>query len=552
MSLPADLFLSGGTVWTGVPDEPFAEAVAVRSGRIVAVGAAAAVREHVGAARHSVDLKGKAVLPGFQDAHCHPVSGGLQARQCDMGGTRSLADCEDAVARFLAGHPDAEWVTGGGWSMETFPGGTPPVAALDAVCQGRPAFLVNRDGHGAWVSSRALELAGIDSSTPDPVDGRIEREVDGRPQGTLHEGAMDLVARLVPEPDAEELAAALEEAQAHLLSLGVTGWQDAMVDREVQSAYESLAGSGKLRARARLALWWERCPGLEQVADLVERRANLATLGLDAGTVKMMLDGVVENHTAALLEPYLDGTSHGGCHPEHGSGHLFFEPELVEAALGLLAPEGFQVHFHAIGDRAVRLALDAVEHAGDGRPDLRHHVAHIQLVHPDDVGRFSRLGVAANAQPFWACAEPQMTELTIPFLGEERSSWQYPFASIARSGAVLAGGSDWPVSTANPLEEIAVAVDRVLPERARDGAPAAEPFLPGERLDLARSLGAFTAGSAYVNHMERETGTIEPGKMADLVVLAQDPFSIPIDHLPDARVCLTVVGGEIAFDAGAV
>ncbi|MGH9104105.1 MAG: amidohydrolase, partial [Acidimicrobiales bacterium] len=444
MSVPADLVLTGGTVWTGAPRAPFAEAVAVRSGRIVAVGTTAEVREQVGTARHFVDLRGKALLPGFQDAHCHPVSGGLQARQCDMGGARTLADCQAAVTRYLTAHPGAEWVSGGGWSMETFPGGTPPVAPLDAVCQGRPAFLVNRDGHSAWVSSLALELAGIDSATPDPPDGRIEREPDGRPQGTLHEGAMDLIERLVPAPDAEEIAAALEEAQTHLLSLGVTGWQDAMVDHEVQSAYESLARGGKLRARARLALWWERGPGLDQIGDLVARREALAGLGLDAGTVKMMLDGVIENYTAALLEPYLDGAPHGGCRHDLGDGKLFFEPELVEAAVPLLAREGFQLHFHAIGDRAVRLALDAVEHAGPERADLRHHVAHIQLVHPDDVGRFSRLGVAANAQPFWACAEPQMTELTIPFLGEERSSWQYPFASLARTGAVLAGGSDWP------------------------------------------------------------------------------------------------------------
>jgi predicted amidohydrolase YtcJ len=520
---------------------------------VVAAGSAAEVRARVGAAREAVELGHRAVLPGFQDAHCHPLHGGLQARRCDMGEARTAQACQAAVVRFLEANPEAEWVTGGGWSMETFPGGTPPAGTLDEVCGGRPAFLVNRDGHSAWVSSRALELAGIDAATADPRDGRIEREPTGRPQGTLHEGAMDIVRRLVPDPTPEELTSALEQAQAHLIGLGVTAWQDAAVDHETQAAYECLAADGRLRARTRLALWWDRGRGLDQVDELVERRDRLRGLGLCAGTVKVMLDGVMETYTAALLEPYTDpgAGAHegpGGCRHDLGTGKLFLEPELVDAALAMLAAHGFQVHFHAIGDRAVRVALDAVEHAGDGR-SLRHHVAHIQLVHPDDVARFHRLGVVANAQPFWACVEPQMTELTIPFLGPTRSAWQYPFASLADTGAVLAAGSDWPVSTANPLEEIAVAVSRVLPESARDGAAPDEPFLPAERLGLSSAFSAFTAGSAFVNHLEEETGTIEEGKLADLVVLEHDPFTTGVDRLPEASVALTVIGGEVVFDA---
>ena len=549
----ADLVLSGGVVWTGAPARPFAGALAVRAGRIVAVGSAAEVRGVVGPARQFVDLQGKAVLPGFQDAHCHPLGGGMQARSCDMGETRTLAECQAAVRRYLAGHPGAGWVTGKGWSMESFPGGTPPASALDEVCESRPAFVVNRDGHSAWVSTRALELAGIDAATPDPPHGRIERDERGRPQGTLHEGAMGLVGRLAPPPSPAERAAALEDAQAHLLSLGVTGWQDASVEEDEEEAYAALAGGGRLRGRARLALWWERERGIEQVEELVARRERLACLGLSAGSVKIMLDGVMETYTAALLEPYHTpaGNGHDGCRADLGSGRMFLEPELVDTAVSRLVDEGFQVHFHAIGDRAVRVALDAVERATPaGSDDLRHHVAHIQLVHPDDVGRFHRLGVVANAQPFWACVEPQMTELTIPFLGPVRSGWQYPFASLADSGAMLACGSDWPVSTANPLEEIAVAVARTLPASARLGTAPEEPFLPAERIGLRCALAAFTAGSAYVNHLEHETGTIEQGKLADLVVLDQDPFATGIDRLPEAKVVLTAVGGEVVYDAG--
>lgn len=565
MAERADLVLFGGTVWTGVVGAGPAEALAVRDGRIVAVGRQQDVRDAVGPAAESVNLRGRALVPGFQDAHCHPVSGGLQARSCDLGEARSVQACRTAVARFLERNPDAPWVTGQGWSMETFPGGTPDASLLDGVSGGRPAFLVNRDGHGAWVNTRALQLAGIDTSTPDPPHGRIERDEHGRPQGTLHEGAMDLVSRLVPPASPEELADALADAQAHLLRLGVTGWQDAAVDAEVESAYDLLVRRGRLRARTRLALWWDRERGLEQIADLLARRERLGALGLCAESVKIMLDGVVENHTAAMLEPYCapSGAAPGGCRHDLGSGRLFVEPDLASQAVAILSSEGFQVHFHAIGDRAVRLALDAVEGAAvegeDTVPggasvgaDLRHHVAHIQVVHPDDVARFHRLGVVANAQPFWACVEPQMTELTLPFLGPARSSWQYPFASLAASGARLAGGSDWPVSTADPLEEIAVAVARVLPESARDGAPAEPPFLPEERLALAGAFRAFTAGSAYVNHMDDTTGTLEPGKLADLVVLEHDPFAMPVDRLPDARVCCTIVGGEVAFESGEV
>lgn len=554
----ADLVLTGGVVWTGRAEQPFAEALAVRGGRIVAVGSVAAVRDRVHSAREVVELAGKAVLPGFQDAHCHPSGGGLQMRSCDMGAALTLAECQEAVRSFLDRRPDASWVTGKGWSMASFPGGTPDASGLDAVCGGRPAFVVNQDGHSAWVSSRALELAGIDSTTADPPHGRIERDGLGRPQGTLHEGAMDLVGRLVPRVADGELADALADAQTHLFALGITAWQDAAVEVAVQKAYTDLAGSGRLRARTRLALWWDRERGLEQIPDLVARRAAAADAGLVASTVKMMLDGVVETFTAAMLEPYTDSCA-GGCRHEPGSGQLFLEPDLAVEAVRLLANEGFQVHFHAIGDRAVRLALDAVERSGGaagpghgGAADLRHHVAHVQVVHPDDVARFHRLGVAVNAQPFWACIEPQMTDLTLPFLGEVRSRWQYPFASLADSGAVLAGGSDWPVSTANPLEEIAVAVARTLPASVRRGADAEAPFLVGERLALAEALRAFTSGSAFVNHLERETGTLEEGKLADLVVLARDPFTTGAENLPEARVLLTTVGGDVVFDAGQV
>lgn len=545
--------LHSGVVWTGCPEQPFAEAVAVERGRVVAVGADEAVREAMPRPDEAVDLKGRFVLPGFQDAHCHPRNGGWQRRSCDLGDALTLAEVREAIAGYVARHPGGGWVTGKGWSMETFPNGIPPASLLDELVGERPAFLVNRDGHSAWVSSAALRLAGIDASTPDPPDGRIERELSGAPQGTLHEGAMELVRRLMPPETPADVVADLEAGIGHLLSLGVTAWQDAIVTEDILAAYEHLAAQRRLGGRPRLALWWARERGVDQLEELVALRDRAAAAGLDAGSAKVMLDGVMETYTAALLEPYEDPCGDGRA-AAAGRGTLFFEPEAAAEAVTALAGACFQVHFHAIGDRAVRVALDAVEasvrvHGGASRR-LRHHVAHIQLVHPDDVARFHALGVIANAQPYWACYEPQMTELTLPFLGPTRAGWQYPFRSLTDAGSLLCFGSDWPVSTANPLEEIAVAVRRALPSPSSDGAGAEEPFLPGERLGLEESLRAFTAGSAYVNHREAETGTVAPGKRADLVVLEADPFRVGAAELHRVGVEFTMVDGSVVYESG--
>jgi predicted amidohydrolase YtcJ len=400
-------------------------------------------------------------------------------------------------------------------------------------------FLVNRDGHGAWVSSRALELAGVDASTPDPPDGRIERDPDGSPTGALHEGAMDLVGRLVPPNTQTDIEAAILLAQRRLHSLGITAWQDAWVTAADLEAYAALAGRGELTARVVAALWWERDRGLEQVDELLERRERGRVGRLRATSVKIMQDGVCENFTAAMLSPYAgrDGA------PTANRGLSMVEPELLKAAVTRLDAEGFQVHVHAIGDRAVREALDAFEAsiAANGRRDARHHIAHIQFVHPDDVARFRRLGVVANAQPYWACHEAQMDDLTIPFVGEA-GSWQYPFQDLRRAGAVLAMGSDWPVSTPDPLQEMEVAVNRISPETRE-----LEPFLPDQRVDLPTALDAFTRGSAFVNHLDDLTGSIQVGKAADLAVIDRDLFAPDAGPVGDAEVVLTLVEGEAVF-----
>ncbi|MET8980001.1 amidohydrolase [Streptomyces sp. NPDC004539] len=535
---PADLVLTGGPVHTVDPAHPHATAVAVRAGRIVAVGHDE-VHALIGPGTEVVDLAGKLLLPGFQDAHVHPVGAGLELGQCHLADTTDPAEYLRRVRAYADAHPDVEWITGGGWSLEAFPGGSPTADALDGVVPGRPVFLPNRDHHGAWVNSRALELAGITADTPDPVDGRIERDGRGRPTGMLQEGAVHLVGRLVPEPTYAERLAALLRAQGVLHAHGVTAWQDAIVGSyanmtDPAPVYRAAQEQGLLTARVVGALWWDRERGAEQIGELVERRRELTTERFRAGTVKIMQDGIAENRTAALLAPYLTSC---GC----TSGISFVDPGDLRKYVTELDALDFQVHFHALGDRAVREALDAVEAArtANGRRDTRHHLAHLQIVHPDDVPRFRALGAAANLQMLWAAHEPQMDELTLPLLGPERGARQYPFADLMHSGAVLAAGSDWPVSSPDPLQALHVAVNRTAPD-APEGTPV---FLPAQRLPLAAAVAAYTAGSAYVNRLDAVSGTITPGKAADLVVLDRDPFAGAPEEIAATRVQQTFVEG---------
>lgn len=544
----ADFLFKGGKVFTSTAVRRPATAVAVSGERIIAVGNDELL-DLAGPQTEIIDLNGKLLTPGFQDSHVHAVWGGLDMIRCDLSTESTREGYLSKLAKYAKANPEKEWILGGGWSMAVFPGGTPVKEDLDAIIADRPVFLPNRDGHGAWVNSRALELAGLNSDTPDPSDGRIERNPDGSPSGTLHEGAMSLVNRLLPPTSPEDYLRALLIGQQYLHSLGVTGWQDAILGDygdagDATPAYLEAANSGQLTARVVGALWWDRTRGLEQIPELVERR-NAGKAGRFAATsVKIMQDGVAENFTAAMLEPYCDG--HGG--RTDNSGISFVDPKILASAVPQLDSLGFQVHFHAIGDRAVREALDAIQTARirNGFNDNRHHIAHLQVIHPEDIPRFRQLAVIANMQSLWAALEPQMVELTLPFLGEPRSSWQYPFGDLFRSGATLAAGSDWSVSTPDPFAAIHVAVNRkAAPGQEEDEF---EVFLPDQALDLSTSITAYTAGSAYLNHCD-EAGSIEAGKLADLVVLDRNPFERPKGEIGLTRVEQTFVGGQRVYSA---
>ena len=541
-----DLLLVNGPV-LGADGRPrYGWALAVTGGLISAVGPETEVTAQRGRRTEVIDRGGRLLLPGFVDAHAHPLWGGLERRACDLLETpRTVHDYQRAIAASAAEHPDRAWVTGGGWSFEAFPNGVATASMLDEVVPDRPAVLFNRDHHGVWANSRALQVAGVDADTPDPADGRIERDAAGRPSGVLHEGAASLVTDHVPPVSAAEMDAALREARRYLLAYGVTGWADAILGEyagqpDPLPAYLRAWADPTWDVGTSGALWWDRHRGIDQIDDLLARRAQAAAVGVTLSTVKIMADGIVENQTAAVLDPYLrDGR------PGDDRGISFVSRQDLLAAVPALDAAGFSVHVHAIGERAVRDTLDAVEAAGPSRDGQRppHQIAHLQVVHPDDVARFAALGVVANAQALWACHEPQMDDFTIPVLGEPRSSWQYPFGAIAAAGGRLALGSDWPVSSPDPWQAVHVAVTRTSPEE-----PEADPLLPEQALTLGQALVAGTAGSARATGLDTgpaPRGRLDPGAVADLVVASADPFTLPAAQLGTVRSEVVVVNGRV-------
>jgi predicted amidohydrolase YtcJ len=533
----AELALKNGAIYTVDGARRWADAVAIREGRIVFVGTDKDLEAHVGPDTQVIDLKGRMVIPGLQDAHIHPISAGLEAESCNLNGLESPEQYVAKIKEYAAAHPDKPWITGGGWLMSAFgPGGRASRELIDAVVPDRPVMLSSSDGHTTWVNSKALEIGGITRDTPDPPDGRIDRDPKtGEPLGTLQEGAGSLVSSKAPETTPEQSQAGLRYAVKLLNGFGITGIQDASVNEQDLKTYRAADEAGELSLHVVGSIWWERDQGLEQIDD-IKRLSTTYTKGrVDARTVKIMQDGVIENYTAVVLEPY----KLPGKEPDFGIPMV--DPEILKTVVTRLDADGFQVHFHAIGDGAIRQALDAIEAARTANGDLghRHHISHLEVILPVDVPRFRTLGVVANFQPLWAFADPYITDLTLPFMGNERAQWIYPIGSLYRSGAVVAFGSDWSVSSANPFEEIEVAVTRM-------GAlgETTTPFLPSERIALPEAIAAFTINAAYVNRNEKDTGSIETGKLADLAILDRNLFDIPATELSDMKVLVTLFEGK--------
>ena len=543
----AELALFNGAIYIVDGARSWAEAIAIKDGRIVYVGTDKGAQAHIGSGTKVVDLKGRMVVPGLQDVHIHPISGGIEANSCDLNALEKVNQYLAKIKECASAQPDKQWITGGGWSMAAFgPGALARKELIDAVVPDRPVILWSRDGHTAWVNSKALEVAGITRETPDPVDGRIDRDPEtGAAIGSLQEGADTLVSDRMPDASDADREAGLRYSIKMLNGFGITGIQDASVDEVDLKAYRKLDDANELSLRVVGSIWWERDQGLEQIEEIKRLRSTYTKGRVDAGTAKIMLDGVLENFTGVVLEPYrLPGK-------KDVRGIPMIEPEKLKQAVTQLDADGFQVHFHAIGDGAVRQALDAVEAAqvANGGLGHRHHISHIELIHPDDQQRFRRLGVIANFQPLWAYADEYITELTLPFISRQAATYVYPIGSVVRSGAVVAFGSDWSVSSANPFWQMETAITRM--GVLRDKLPAEKrlpsagvPFLPGERITLPEALAAFTINAAYANRDEKNSGSLEVGKRADLAVLDRNLFEIPASEISETSVLVTLFEGK--------
>ncbi len=535
---PADLVLRGAAIYTLDASRSWARALAVRAGRIAYVGSERGVSAWIGPSTRVLDLPGRLVLPAFQDGHVHPVSAGIELGQCPLAGLETAEAILARVRRCAVEQPGEGWLVGGGWELPAFADGAPTRQALDAVAGARPVFLEAADGHSAWLNTLGLERAGLKRTTPEPAGGRIEREPDGTPAGTLREAAVDLARAVLPPVGLEERVAGLLRAQTVLHGFGITALREANATRALLETYREARRRGLLRLRVSVSLASDPQRGAEQVAELVALRDEFDAEGLRVNAVKLFADGVIEARTAGMLAPYADRPGERGTY--------FWDDARLRAVTSGLARAGFDLHVHAIGDGAVRQTLDAFERVRSEAPDARLGIAHLQVVDPRDWPRFRELGVFAVFQPLWAFADRYVTELTWPALGPERSRFMYPLASLARAGARLAFGSDWSVSSPDPLLGVQVAVTR----RAFDGRPG-DVMQPEERLDLPTALAAATIGAAAANGFESDSGSLEVGKRADLIVLSHDLFARDAEQIGQARVLLTLFEGQAVWEADA-
>jgi predicted amidohydrolase YtcJ len=534
---PADLILRNAAVYTVDAARSWASAVAIRGGHIAYVGADSLPPGLVGPATEIVDLGGKMVLPGFQDGHVHPIDSGAQLGECSLDDLTTEAEIADTIRAYAAAHPDLAWVRGGGWQLPVFKDGNPSKAVLDRIIPDRPAIFDAADGHSAWVNSKALALAGITRDTPDPPNGRIERDPrTGEPSGTLREDAITLVHKAVPDRTDAELAAGLQRAQELAHRFGITTVFSAATDESGLRAYSAADRRGELHLRVIAALSLGDPLPDSLLSKLRDLRTRFASARVRPTAVKLFADGVIESRTAALLAPYRDRKG--------DAGKPIYDSVALNRVAAALDRDGFQIHVHAIGDKAIRMTLDAFAYARarNGDHDARHTITHLELIDPADIPRFRALGVVANFQALWANGDEYLTVMTEPALGPVRSRWLYPIASVVRTGAVVSGGSDWSVSSLNPLEAIEVGITHREPDRPTQAA-----WNPAERADLATMIAMYTINAAYANHQERETGSIEVGKLADLIVLDRNLFEVAPRDIHSVRVLRTLFEGKTVF-----
>lgn len=534
------MVLLNGRIYTVNPAQPWAEAVAIRGDRIMAVGSSDEIARHTGSATQRIDLGGRLVLPGLIDSHIHFLSGSASLSQLDLNGTSTPAEIQQRLRDYARAHPGTGWIIGRGWNYTTFvPSGLPHRKQIDEVVADRPVLLEAYDGHTLWANTAALKAAGVTRATPDPRNGKIVRDRNGEPTGALQESAGSLVERLVLQPSRDENLAALRAGMREAAAVGLTSIVNASGGTDEMELYAELERRGELTLRTYTAMRLRSGMTAADFDAAVAARQRFTSPWVRAGILKGFIDGVIEGHTAAMLEPYSDDASK--------KGELNFTPDELNRLVAEADRRGLQVMIHAIGDRGVRVTLDAFESAAkaNGARDRRFRIEHIETIAATDAARFGKLTVVASFQPLHAYPDISAEGVWPRNVGPERLERAFAWRLVADGGARLAFGSDWPVVTLNPFDGIENAITR----ETKDGQPAGG-WIPRQKVSLEEAIAAYTIGGAWAQHRERDFGSIEAGKLADLVVLTADLFKIPPHEIHKTRAWRTIVAGKIVLESG--
>ncbi len=538
---PADIIVLHGRVYTENPQQPWAQAVAIYRGKIVAVGDDPEIERRRGIGTKVINAGGKLVLPGFVDCHIHFIDGSFSLGRVNLEGAKDPADIQKRLREYAAEHPGDDWILGRGWNYAMFgPEALPNKKYLDEIFPNRPVSLEGYDGHTYWANSKALAMAGVTRDTPDPPNGAIVRDSrTGDATGALKEAAEELVARIIPKPTRAEKLLALRAGMKWANEHGISRVHSAGQDFEVLDLFDEMRHRGDLTVRMYIAYFLNPPELRPQDLDAIEHaREKHHDEWIDAGAVKFMVDGVVESHTAAMLEPYSDDPS--------VKGKLFWEPAKYKAAVAALDKRGLQLFTHAIGDYGVRTALDAYENAEarNHKHDRRPRIEHIETIALPDISRFGKLGVIASMQPLHSYPDADTLDIWARNAGPDRASRAWAWKSIADSGGHLAFGSDWPVVTLNPWEGVQTAVTR----QTAEGQPEAG-FVPEQRLTVGQVVDGYTLGAAFAGRREKTEGSLEIGKLADLIIISQNVFDIEPHKIGSTKVVTTIVGGRVVYQA---
>lgn len=532
----ASLILRNGRIWTGDPGNPWAEALAIAGNRIAEAGTNAAIARRAGAKTQVIDLGGRLAAPGFNDAHTHFLGGSLGRFEVDLFNAGSLEEMQRRIAAYAQAHPGEKWIAGAGWEYGWFPNHRLPAREdIDKIVRDRPVYLKAYDGHTGWVNSEALRLADINAVTKFPGYGEIVKDANGRPTGCLKENAQAVVRRLIPPPTREKQLAALIDGQKMAASLGITSIQNASGTPEELGLYEELLRHDQLTLRVSMAM--SVSPGgdpalLEQYAAL---KRNHGGVWLRAGAIKLVMDGVIESHTAAMLQPYSDGSN--------TSGAPVWTQEAYNRTVARADKLALQVYTHAIGDRAVRMALDGYANAlrWNGPHDARFRVEHIETISPQDLPRFSKLGVIPSMEPIHA--DPESSEVWSRAVGPQRLPLAFAWRDFEKSGARLVFSSDWPAAiSTDPIRGLHCAVTR----QTADGQPPGG-WVAQQRVGVETALRAYTVMGAYASFEENIKGQLQPGMLADVIVFSQDLFRIPAADIHKTRVVMTIADGNVVY-----